>query len=97
MPKEIVGIKIITTKQPIPEDLVGITSEQLQVKVAESELKMLRQQRNARLAECDWVVARSVETGVGISSEWSQYRQSLRDITDTYQTVGDVVWPTKPE
>ena len=57
---------------------------------------MLRQQRNARLADCDWVTARSVETGVGISSEWSTYRQALRDITNTYQTVNGCIWPVPP-
>ena len=28
--------------------------------------------------------------------EWKGYRQSLRDITSTYETPSDVVWPTPP-
>jgi len=96
MLEEFTNIDAITIQQPIPEDLVGITSEQLQAKVAESELRMLRQQRNAKLSDCDWVIARSVETGVGISSEWSTYRQALRDITNTYQTVNECIWPVPP-
>ena len=96
MPEEISSIPTITTQHPIPEDLVGITTEQIQVKVAETELNMLRQHRNAKLAECDWVVAKSFDTGVGISSEWSAYRQALRDITNTYQSINGCVWPTEP-
>ena len=98
MPEEIPSIPTITVEHPIPEDLVGITTEQLQARVAESELNMLRQHRNAKLAACDWVAAKAVDTGVGISSEWSTYRQALRDITDTYQSIDaeGFAWPTKP-
>lgn len=96
MPEEITSIPAITIQHPIPEDLVGITTEQLQARVAESELNMLRQHRNAKLAACDWVAAKAVDTGVGISSEWSAYRQALRDITNTYQSVNGCVWPTEP-
>ena len=31
-----------------------------------------------------------------MSDEQIAYRQSLRDITETYTSLEDVVWPTKP-
>jgi protein tyrosine/serine phosphatase len=60
--------------------------------LAAESLQMLRQERNAKLAETDYL-ALSDNT---LSSEMSTYRQALRDITDTYQSLDTVVWPTKP-
>jgi hypothetical protein len=36
------------------------------------------------------------ELGTNIPAAWKTYRQSLRDITDTYTSLDDVVWPEKP-
>ena len=59
-------------------------------------LERLRHERKLRLAETDWVVAKSTETGTSISDEWKTYRQALRDITKTATSLDDVTWPTKP-
>jgi hypothetical protein len=32
-----------------------------------------------------------------MSAAMTTYRQALRDITETYTSLDDVVWPTKPE
>lgn len=55
-------------------------------------LTQLRAARNAKLAETDWMA----NSDVTMSAEWTAYRQALRDITDTYSSLDDVVWPTKP-
>ena len=60
--------------------------------LAAEGLQMLRQERNAKLAETDYL-ALSDNT---LSTEMSAYRQALRDITDDYTSLDDVVWPTKP-
>ena len=57
------------------------------------KMTKLRQERNRILAESDWMA----NSDVTMSTEWSTYRQALRDITDTYTSRDDVVWPTKPE
>ena len=62
----------------------------------ELPLRIVRTERNHRLTDTDWVVAKATETGVGISTEWKTYRQALRDITKTATSIDDVVWPTKP-
>ena len=62
----------------------------------ELPLRIVRTERNHRLTDTDWVVAKATETGVGISTEWKTYRQALRDITKTANSIDDVVWPTKP-
>ena len=78
----------------------GITWSQLLTKRNELEaaepLKLLREERNQRLTDTDWVVVKAQETGGTVSTEWQTYRQALRDITDTYSSLDTVVWPTKP-
>ena len=64
--------------------------------VAAEQLRLLRKERATKLAETDWVVTKYTELGQPIPSEWVTYRQALRDITDTYTSQFDVVWPTKP-
>ena len=59
-------------------------------------LKLLRVERNAKLTETDWVITMHKELGTNIPAAWKTYRQALRDITDTYTSLDDVVWPEKP-
>jgi len=69
------------------DELAGIESP---------ELRDLRFERNRLLAETDWVVTKYNELNTNIPDEWSVYRQALRDITDTYTSLDNVVWPEKP-
>ena len=69
--------------------------------------RLLREERNKRLAECDWVVTKYAEYGYNIPKEWRTYRQALRDLPSiSYRPelneFGDlkmdsVAWPTPPE
>ena len=74
----------------------GVTWAQVSAKMTELEnaepMRLLRQERNRLLAETDWW-AMSDRT---MTTEQTTYRQSLRDITDTYSSLDTVVWPTKP-
>ena len=56
------------------------------------QLSDLRAERNAKLAETDWWAS----SDLTMTAEQTAYRQALRDITDTYSSLDDVVWPTKP-
>ena len=58
----------------------------------EAELNMLREERNKIIAESDWMA----NSDVTMSDEWKTYRQALRDITESYTSIYDVVWPIKP-
>lgn len=60
--------------------------------VAAEPLRLLREERNRRLAATDWW-AMSDRT---MTDEQTAYRQALRDITNTYTSLDDVVWPTQP-
>ena len=55
-------------------------------------MRLLREERNRRIAETDWW-AGSDHT---MTQAQIDYRQALRDITDSYTSLDDVVWPTKP-
>jgi hypothetical protein len=55
----------------------------------------VRQERNRRLAETDWVVVAATERNGVIPENWSIYRQALRDITKQPDPLG-IVWPTPP-
>ena len=67
---------------------VGCSAEDLDA----AELEMLREERNKIIAESDWMA----NSDVTMSAEWKTYRQALRDITESYTSIYDVVWPTKP-
>jgi hypothetical protein len=75
------------------------TNEEIQAKsdeiAASIPLKALRDARNRMLFESDWTQGDDVPAE--IKTPWTTYRQALRDITETYTSLDDVVWPTKPE
>ena len=59
---------------------------------AARDLEDLREKRNQLLVETDYFGF----SDVTMTDAMSTYRQALRDITDTYSSLDDVVWPTKP-
>jgi hypothetical protein len=65
----------------------------------------LTDERNMRLNSTDWLVSRHTEEKIiGMNTTLSEsqftklltYRQQLRDITNQYTTLDDVVWPVNP-
>ncbi|NOI75556.1 hypothetical protein F0224_07690 [Vibrio coralliilyticus] len=58
-------------------------------------LNMLREVRKPKLVDADYLVETALDLGVDVTP-FRQYRQSLRDITQTYTNLDDVVWPQKP-
>ena len=61
---------------------------------AEVDLENLRRERNNLLKETDWTQFPDIPEAT--RTAWQPYRQALRDITNTYSSLNDVVWPTKP-
>ena len=60
---------------------------------AAEPLKLLRAERDRRIAQTDWWAS----SDLTMSQARRDYRQALRDITNSYSSLDDVVWPTKPE
>jgi hypothetical protein len=71
------------------QEPVIITDEE----IAEASLSGLRRLRDEKLSETDWWMMPDRTA----TDEQRAYRQALRDITNTYTSLEDVVWPTKPE
>ena len=92
----------MTRYKRVDGQTIALTDEEEAVVVAERqawadgqadrELAALRAERNHRLAETDYL-ALSDNT---LSAKMTTYRQALRDITNSYTSLDDVVWPTKP-
>lgn len=59
-----------------------------------AQAKNVRDQRNAKLAECDWTQLADAPVD---QAAWSTYRQDLRDITLQSGFPWDIQWPSKPE
>lgn len=74
----------------------GVTWSQVSAKkdelVAAEPMRLLRVERDKRLADTDWW-AMSDRT---MTDAQTTYRQALRDVPANYTSLDDVVWPTKP-
>jgi len=68
-----------------------ISAEKKRLEDAEP-MRLLRVERNKRLAETDWMAS----SDLTMSDAWKKYRQDLRDITKTATSLDDVKFPTKP-
>lgn len=76
-------------------DVLGMTDEEAATCHAEGLLNEIRFERDRRLFETDWVGGTDVSDA--LKAKWNPYRQALRDITETYTSLEDVVWPENPE
>ena len=79
------------------------SNEAIQAKLSELNeaypMRVLREERNRKLAETDW----RASSDLTLSSEWSTYRQALRDLPSTATPTLDddgnlqnVTWPEEP-
>jgi|TARA_B100001094_G_scaffold261165_1_gene261867 hypothetical protein len=82
--------------------------EQIQEKITELKalepMRLLRIERNRRLAETDWVTIKAYSQSLVVSEEWKTYLQSLRDLPETQEpklddqgNLTNVDWPEVPE
>ena len=85
------------------------TETEVNNKIAELQnaepMRLLRIERDQKLASCDWIVIMAKETGSNIPAAWKTYRQALRDLpasaSPKLDSVGEldsssVTWPTQP-
>jgi len=79
------------------------TEKAIQAKITElrnaEPMRVLREERNTKLAQSDW----RASSDLTLSSEWSTYRQALRDLPSTASPTLDsdgnlqeVIWPEEP-
>jgi hypothetical protein len=60
------------------------------------QAKSVRQSRDDKLKETDWVVIKNLEANANIPGVWEVYRQALRDIPTQEGFPWAIVWPTQP-
>ena len=60
--------------------------------IAGEPLRLLREERNIKLAETDW----GALSDLTMTDAQKKYRQDLRDITKSATSLDDVTWPEKP-
>ena len=85
------------------------TEAELTAKIAELDdaeaMRLLRIERDKRLAKDDWKVVKAKETGTNLTTAFKTYRQALRDLPSTATPTLDsryeldmtsVTWPTEP-
>ena len=58
--------------------------------------KNLRQERNTRLAEVDWMFSGDYRVDIEMYQEWLLYRKALRDLPSTTEDPANPIWPKKP-
>lgn len=86
--------------KPTDEEIL----EQARTLLAAAPLRRLRQLRDERMREVDWVTLRAARTGEPIPQEWLDYMQALADITDQVgnatisgRQIFGVTWPERPD
>lgn len=80
---------------PNDPDFVDLSGQERTDFIAQQDadnLNALREQRDILLKETDWWAS----SDLTMTTAQTNYRQALRDITNTYSSPADVVWPTKP-
>jgi len=56
----------------------------------------VRQDRDKRLAACDWTVLTDSPLTTAKKTKWKTYRQALRDISSAEGFPHTMTWPTEP-
>lgn len=89
------------------DDITKPTLSQINAKITELEaaepMRLLRKERDRLLKETDWT--QGYDVPVGIKTNYTTYRQKLRDLPSTSTPIIDtsspmgitsVTWPSKP-
>lgn len=64
--------------------------------IREYSFKELRQERNRRLAEVDWIFSEDYAIDDASYQQWLTYRKALRDLPAVTEDPANPVWPEKP-
>ena len=87
-----IGDQIVT----MPREAAGLDPLPSPDEALQEWAGVFRGQRDKLLAECDWVVLRAQELGAAVPTDWTTYRQALRDVSAQEGFPMNIVWPVKP-
>ena len=84
----------------LPEGYTKPTKEDFEAKfqeiIREYSFKELRQERNKRLADVDWVFSEDYSIDEDSDQQWLTYRKALRDLPSLTEDPENPVWPEQP-
>ena len=60
------------------------------------QAKSVRQSRDDKLKETDWIVIKNLELNANIPGVWEVYRQALRDVPNQSGFPWTITWPDAP-
>ncbi len=87
--KVVNGVYIDLTEAEIAQRTADMEAHDL-------DLNHVRGMRDGMLSGSDWTQIGDASLGDHTAEEWRTYRQSLRDLPQTYSRVSEVVWPNDP-
>jgi len=61
------------------------------------QAKSVRQTRDDKLKETDWIVIKNLELNANIPGVWEVYRQALRDVPLQSGFPWTITWPVEPQ
>ena len=94
MPVEGINSNYITV-DPSTKTITYDSSQERSDKTAKA-FEQLREQRNNKLYDTDWVSNRAYDAGTEIPSDWKTYRQALRDLPANTPDPANPTWPVAP-
>ena len=77
-------------------DIIDSIDPKAEFETAFSSMDEVRQGRDKLITETDWTQTLDCPLSDEKKAEFLAYRQTLRDIPQTYSNPDDVVWPSKP-
>lgn len=84
----------------LSEDMEKPTKAEIETEIQrlreEKPWKELREERNKRLTQCDWVATKAFTTNTPVPEEWKTYMQALRDLPANTTDPENPVWPQAP-
>ena len=96
------GLEWLDKKQTVPTEK-EVTDKIAELDAAEG-MRLLRVERDAKLASLDWEVVKAYSNGVAVDSKLKTYMQALRDLPasaspktdDEGELIADsITWPTR--
>jgi len=89
------GVEQINGEWFTKYSVADLDADAIAVKDAE-QAKAIREERDKKLAECDWRVIKALENNISQNFPWAAYRQALRDVPTQAGFPWEVTWPVKP-
>jgi len=100
---EMSGLEWLDTEQTVPSE--ADINAKISDMDSDEPMRLLRVERDARIAKQDWKVVKAYSSGVAVDSDVSTYMQALRDLpasasptlNSSYELdLTSVTWPTEP-